>query len=204
MKSTRVILIAVGALFVGISVFFLGLQAYEAQQTFKGSAIGTPAPQALDFELQKPDGSPFRLSEQKGKVVLIYLGFTNCEDACPAAMGKYKQIAEELGEDATLVDFVFVTVDPDRDSSEVIDAYLHLFNPSFVGLTGSLEELLQVWTFYGSANPIKVDVVDENTYEVTHGNRIWVIDKEGLWRLTFPEEMSAEDMTHDVRLLLDE
>jgi protein SCO1/2 len=204
MKSTRFLLIAIGALLVGVSVFFLGLQAFDSQQEFKGAVIGTPAPQALDFELTQSDGTTYRLSDQRGQVVLIYLGYTNCPDYCPGTLGKYKQIAEALGPDAANVDFVFVTVDPERDTPDVIGAYMQRFDPSFIGLTGTQEHLQKVWTFYGSATPIKQTVDSQIGYTVTHGVRVWVIDKEGLWRLTFPFEMSAADMAHDIQLLLAE
>jgi len=204
MKNMRILLIAGGALLVGISVFLIGLQAFADQQQFKGSAIGTPAPQAMDFELQQPDGSLFRLEDQRGKVVLIYLGYTNCPDFCPATLGKYQQVAEQLGEDAADVVFVFITVDPDRDTPEVINSYMARFNPDFVGLTGPLEELQRVWVGYGAGTPIHEEVESEIGYVVSHGTRVWVIDKEGNLRITFPFEMSASDMAHDVLLLLAE
>lgn len=204
MKNMRILLIAGGALLVGISVFLIGLQAFADQQQFKGSAIGTPAPQAMDFELQQPDGSPFRLEDQRGKVVLIYLGYTSCPDFCPATLGKYQQVAEQLGEDAADVVFVFITVDPDRDTPEVINAYMARFDPDFVGLTGSREELQRVWVGYGAGTPIHEEVESEIGYVVSHGTRVWVIDKEGNLRITFPFEMSASDMAHDVLLLLAE
>jgi protein SCO1/2 len=199
----RILLIGAGVLLVAISVFFLGWQVFDSQQNFRGSAIGTPAPQALDFNLQRTDGSTFNLSEQKGKVVLIYLGYLNCPDYCPATMAKYQQIAEELGEDAADVEFVFITVDPDRDTPEAIAAYVANFDPSFIGLTGSPEQLERVWNGYGAGRVIQ-EVDSEIGYVVSHSTRIWVIDQDGLLRITFPFEMSATDMAHDVRLLLAE
>lgn len=199
----RYLLIAAGVLLVGTSVFFLGLQAFDSQQNFRGSAIGTPAPQALDFELQRTDGSTFRLSDQMGKVVLIYLGYTNCPDFCPATMAKYQQIAEALEEDAADVVFVFITVDPDRDTPEIIEAYLANFSTEIVGLTGTAEQLERVWNGYGAGRFIE-EVDSEIEYVVSHSTRVWVIDKDGLLRITFPFEMNASDMAHDVGLLLAE
>jgi protein SCO1/2 len=186
-----------------VSVFFLGLQVFESQKNFRGSAIGTPAPQALDFQLQEPDGTNFRLSEQHGKVVLIYLGYTNCPDFCPATLAKFQQVAERLEENAANVQFVFITVDPDRDTPEAIAAYMDRFDPEFVGLTGSPEELERVWNGYGAGRFIE-EVDSELGYVVSHSTRVWVIDKNGLLRVTFPFEMTAADMAHDVELLLAE
>lgn len=203
MKNLRVLLIAAGVLLVGVSVFFLGLQVFESQRNFRGSAIGTPAPQALDFELQQPDGAHFRLSEQHGKVVLIYLGYTNCPDFCPATLAKFQQVAERLEDGAANVEFVFITVDPDRDTPEVISAYMSRFDPSFIGLSGTPEELERVWNGYGAGRFIE-EVDSELGYVVSHSTRVWVIDKNGLLRVTFPFEMTASDMAHDVELLLAE
>ena len=204
MKDARILLIAAGALLVGLSVFLLGWQAFADQQVFYGSAIGTPAPPAMEFELQRPDGASFRLEDQRGKVVLIFFGYTNCQDVCPATLGKYQQIAAGLGEDASEVAFVFITVDPDRDTSEAIGAYMNHFNPDFVGLTGPLEELQRMWVGYGAGTPVHEEVDGEIGYEVSHSTRVWVIDKQGNLRITFPFEMTASDMAHDVDLLLAE
>ena len=204
MKDARILLIAAGTLLVGLSVFLLGWQAFADQQVFYGSAIGTPAPPAMEFELQRPDGASFRLEDQRGKVVLIFFGYTNCQDVCPATLGKYQQIAAGLGEDTSEVAFVFITVDPDRDTSEAIGAYMNHFNPDFVGLTGPLEELQRVWVGYGAGTPVHEEVDGEIGYEVSHSTRVWVIDKQGNLRITFPFEMTASDMAHDVDLLLAE
>jgi protein SCO1/2 len=203
MKNIRWIVIGIGTLFVAISVFFLGLQVVEGSQAFRGSAIGTPAPPAMNFELQTTDGVPYVLSEQQGKLILIYSGFTNCRDFCPATLAKFKLIADKLGDDSSQVEFVFVTVDPERDSPDVIANYLGSFSPEFIGLTGTMDQLEKVWVGYGAGRIMEPP--DENgDYEVTHSTRVWVIDKEGLLRVTFPFEMTAADMTHDVQLLLAE
>ncbi len=203
MKNTRIWLIGAGALLVSTSVFFLGLQAFEDQKSFRGSAIGTPAPLAYDLNLQEPDGTPYRLSQRRGQVVLVYLGYTNCPDYCPATLAKFKQIADALGEDAAGVDFVFVTVDPERDTPDVIAAYVNRFSPSFYGLSGDLPALENAWNGYGAGRFVQT-VESEIGYVVSHSTRTWVIDKEGLLRITFPFEMTATDMAHDLRLLLAE
>lgn len=203
MKNLRWILIGGGAVLVAVSVFFLGLQAVESSGAFRGSAIGTPLPPAMNFELQRTDGSPFVLSDQRGKIVLIYTGFTNCLDFCLGTLAKFKQVADNLGEEAAQVEFVFVTVDPDRDTPDIIAKYLNSFSPDFIGLTGTLEQLEKVWVGYGAGRILEQPDADGN-YEVSHSTRVWVIDKNGLLRITFPFEMTASDMTHDVQILLAE
>ncbi len=203
MKNVRWVLIGSGALLVATSVFFLGLQSFERSRSFRGSAIGSPAPQAMNFELQRTDGTEFRLNEQMGKVVLIYMGYTNCPDECPATMAKFKQISERLGEDASKVEFILLTVDPDRDTPDVLANYVNSFSSDFIGLTGTMDQLEKVWIGYGAGRIVEQPDANGN-YEVTHTTRVWVIDKQGLLRITFPIEMTASDMTHDVQLLLAE
>lgn len=203
MKNIRWIIISGGALLVAASVFLLGLQNFESNRSFRGSAIGTPYPEAMDFELQRTDGNAFRLSEQRGKVVLIYAGFTNCMDFCPGTLAKFNQMAEALGDDASRVEFIFVTVDPDRDTPAVIESYVNGFSPEIIGLTGSMDRLLAFWTDYGAGRiPEQADA--NGNYEVSHSTRVWVIDQTGHLRITFPFEMTASDMTHDVQILLAE
>jgi protein SCO1 len=215
MTNSRKLILAAGALLVGIAAVYFGGQMVERSQAFRGSLI-EPALTAVDFRLTGTDGEPYVLSERRGRVVLLFFGYTNCPDVCPLTMAEYKQVNNQLGEQAVNVDFVFVTVDPDRDTPQVIEEFIGAFNQSFVGLSGTDEELQTVWDAYwvGRQVPFIADSVEEHAhaegeahddgYEVSHSTRIYVIDKQGKLRLTFPFGMSAADMAHDVSRLLAE
>lgn len=187
---------------VALAGLFLGLQFLDRGQTLQGSVI-EPSPPAVDFELQQADGTPYRLSARKGRVALIFFGYANCPDFCPATLAEYQTIFNNLGEQAGQVDFVFITIDPERDSPEQIDAYVRAFNPAFIGLSGTLEELQPVWEGYWVVRE-KQEVESEAGYLMAHSTRIYVVDKQGHLRLTFPYGFSVGSMTSDLRLLLAE
>lgn len=200
--KAKTLLITSWLLLLGIVALFFGVRYYQARQSFQGSLI-EPSPQAVDFELQKADGGSFRMSAQKGRVVLIFFGYANCPDFCPATMAEYKKIHANLGEQAEQVDFVFITIDPERDRPEQIENYVRAFNSSFIGLSGSIEELQPVWDGYWVVRE-KQEVDSETGYLMAHSTRIYVIDKQGKLRLTFPFGLTAGSMTSDVKRLLAE
>jgi protein SCO1/2 len=112
-------------------------------------------------------------------------------------------VHEELGEDAQQVRFVFVTVDPDRDTAESLRAHLELFSADFIGLTGRLEELEQVYQAYGVFREEEPLPDSELEYQVIHTSSAYVIDTEGYWRLRHMFATPVEDVVHDIRQLLE-
>src|SRR5690349_405860 len=100
---------------------------------FAGTAFEDP-PVAFAFEGTNYDGTPFRMSEQAGKVVVLFFGYTSCPDICPLTLAEFKQLNDLLGEQAENVAFVFVTVDPERDTQERMASYVSAFNPAFYGV----------------------------------------------------------------------
>ncbi len=168
--------------------------------TYQGALIDPPAP-AADFTLSDQNGQPFHLSQQRGRVVLLYFGYTHCPDVCPATLAVFKRIKDSLGQEADQVRFVFITVDPERDDAESLRQFVSAFDPSFVGLSGSRAQLQAVWKAYGVYQaPQQVDSALE--YVVDHTARIYAIDRQGNWRLTFPFEMDWQAIANDVGHLL--
>lgn len=178
--STALVLIA------AIALMFVRQQAYRG-------AVIDPAGPAPEIALTDMNGGPFSLADLRGKIVLVYFGFTNCPDICPLTLAKTDQALTLLGPQAAEVQVILVTTDPTRDTPERIKGYVTNFNPAFMGLTGSLETLQQVWDEYG------VTVLDNGE---THSTRTYVVDRNGDLRLTFPAEMTAEDIAHDLNVLL--
>src|SRR5512138_3172218 len=100
---------------------------------YKATVLQPPKP-LDDFSMPGSDGSTFTLSAHKDQFVILYFGYTNCPDICPATLAQIKQMTQKLGADAAKVKVAFVTVDPERDTLEVLKAYLGHFNPNYVGL----------------------------------------------------------------------
>ncbi len=170
-----------------------GVVAVTRKPSFHGSVIDPPAP-ASEIHLTDSNNQPFTLSSQRGKVVLLYFGFTNCTNECPLTMAKLKQTFDLLGNHADKVQVLMVTTDPTRDNPAQMKNYVTQFNPAFLGLTGTPDELQQVYKDYGVA-------VESNGE--THTTFLYVIDQKGNFRLTFiGPEMSPQDLAEDVQTLL--
>lgn len=187
---------------LAVLLTLVGWQVLSRPYTFQGSLIEPPI-KAPDIELIDQDGHPFRLSDHLGKVVLVFFGYTNCPDVCPLTLSDFKLIKADLGEHTDQVSYVFVTVDPERDTQERLKAYLANFDPSFVGLTGSLSELESVWKAYG-VYQAKQDTGSAAGYLVDHTARTYAIDKNGDLRLTYPFEMERQALLEDVSQLIQE
>jgi len=171
--------------------------------SFRGTTYGEPYPPATEFELTRSNGAPFRLIDQRGKIVLLFFGFTNCTDVCPTTLAELNQALNEIGEKANSVQVVLITVDPDRDSPKIIQEYVGRFNPSFIGLSGSLDQLAIIWQEYGVFREvIPAASASAGGYEVNHTARVTVIDINGNLRLSYPLETPVADIVHDLELLL--
>ena len=158
-----------------------GWYILEQNYRYHGAVIDPPA-QAADFTLTDQNGHPFRLSDQKGKSVLIFFGYTHCPDVCPITLAEFKQIKAMLGDKAGQVRFVFITVDPERDTAETINAFLQNFDPDFVGLTGDRSTLEQVWKAYGVYQE-QQEAGSAAGYLVDHSTPTYLIDP--AWSLAY-------------------
>jgi protein SCO1/2 len=138
-------------IYLGIVALLFAIGAMEVGEhqigKFNAEALTVPRP-AADFVLNTSDGSEFRLSSYRGKVVLLDFGYTFCPDICPTTLAELAQVRAQLGEAAKQVQVVFITVDPERDSPERLRSYAQAFDPSFIGLTGSPEQLEEVRQAY--------------------------------------------------------
>jgi protein SCO1 len=105
-------------------------------------------PLAPDFTLPDQSGRPFRLSDLRGHSVALFFGYTHCPDVCPTTLAALARAKRKLGADGARFDVVFVTVDPQRDTRAVVAKYVHLFDPSFIGLTGTEAQLAPVFAAY--------------------------------------------------------
>lgn len=197
-------------LMVGIGSFLLiGIVAawtilFGRPASFRGTTYAEPYPPASDFVLTRADGTSFQLSEMRGKVVLLFFGYTSCPDVCPTTLAELNQTMGKLDEnDADRVQVVFVTVDPGRDTPERAQEYVNHFNPGFIGLSGTEEELTTVWGDYGVFREI-VEGTSALGYLVNHTARVTLIDTDGNLRISFSFEMPVDDIVHDLKLILKE
>ncbi|MFP3855211.1 MAG: SCO family protein [Anaerolineales bacterium] len=159
-----------------------------------------PASEAPEITLADTSGQPFHLSDKRGDIILVYFGYTYCPDICPATLAELAWVMEQLGSDAENLQVVFISVDPARDTPERVDSYLAKFDPDFVGLVGSEQELEKVTAAYGVL--AQRDPGDEENYTMTHTSRVFLIDNEGMLRTNYTFDEPPEAILADVEHLL--
>lgn len=184
----------VGTTLLGGLILMTGVLYFTRKPSLHGAVINPPAPMA-EIDLTDQNEQPFTSHTLHGKIVMLYFGYTNCPDECPLTMAHLKLAVDALGEQSSNVQVIMVTTDPARDTPQVLKEWLGKFNPSFIGLTGTSDQLAKTWKDYG--------VVVENGGE-THSYFIYVIDQQGNLRETFLPDSQPADETADMNLLLSE
>lgn len=158
-----------------------------------------PPRAAPDFTLQGSDGQALSLPRFRGKVVLLQFGFTSCANVCPTTLATLAQVRRALGEQASDVQVVFITVDPERDDADRLRRYVTTFDPGFIGGTGTEETLAAVRKAYGVAAQ---RTTAGGTAQYGHSSFVTLIDRQGLLRAIMPFGYKADAYVHDVRALL--
>lgn len=168
---------------------------------FYGSSF-EPGDSAEDFSLTDQYGKPFRLADQRGKVVVLFFGYAHCPDVCPVTLSNWARVQAELADNDD-VEFVFVTVDPERDTQERLREHLKIFSDDIHGLTGSEEDLESVYLRYGIFHK-KISFSDSEVgYVVNHSTVMMLLDRQGRVRVTFPYDADPDEIVHDIRHLLE-
>lgn len=149
-------------------------------------------------------GNPRNFTEFKGKVVLVFFGYTSCPDICPGSLRKYASLYESLPEDdAKRLQVIFISVDPERDYPERTDTFVKWFHPDFLGLSGTSEQIADI---AGQFKVIysKQAVEGSMDYVIDHSSNAYLIDPKGQLRLVIPESANSEWIVSDLRKLLAE
>lgn len=166
---------------------------------------------AREFDLVDHNGQRRTLADFRGKVVLLFLGYTNCPDACPTALAEMAEVVERLGPDGKRVQGLFITTDPARDTAQRLATYVPAFHPSFLGLRGTPDEIQRIAKDFKVYFRADVPAADAHAghgnepanYMVDHSTGILVFDRDGRARLYVGAQgRSVDAMVHDVKLLL--
>lgn len=167
---------------------------------FRGVDI-TGADYARDLPLTDQFGQQRHLQDFAGKVVVVFFGYTHCPDVCPTTLSELAQVKSELGADGDRLQAIFVTVDPERDTPEILKAYMENFDPSFLALRGTPEELAAVAKDF-KVYYKKVPGPTPTSYTMDHSAGTYVFDTTGHIRLFERYGAGAQPMIEDVRALL--
>jgi len=159
----------------------------------------TGADYGSDFRLNDPEGRERTLADFKGKAVMMFFGFTQCPDVCPTYLVRAAEVKRLLGADGERLQVLFVTLDPERDTPEVLKAYAAAFDPSFIGLYADARRTAE------AAQHFKVyfkKVPTGNSYTLDHSALSYVYDPTGRLRLVLRHDQSAQDCADDLRQIL--
>lgn len=189
--------------FLFIVVTILGLSAgvyFFRPHTFHGTVIQSPNP-SFNFKLTGVNGD-VSLSDFRGKLVLIYFGYTFCPDICPATLANIGQALRSMSEsEAGDVQTIMISLDPERDTPEKLAEYVSHFYPSFIGITGSEEKLAEVTSLYGIFYEKNKGSMATD-YLIDHTATLLVIDREGNLKLVFPFGVTSEEIADDLKYML--
>jgi protein SCO1/2 len=172
----------------------------EPQPAWRLTDVGGHLPD-LDFRLTDDNGKPVTGADFKGKVAIMYFGYTHCPDVCPLTLTQLHVVLDRLGPQADNVRILFVSVDPKRDTPAIMHAYVNAFDKRAVGLVGSDADVEALAKRYRSAFTREPDR-SEGVYEVSHSSAIYLFDANGKARLLATPSASQDDIVHDLHLLM--
>jgi protein SCO1/2 len=196
-KSTRIYWLKV----IFASVFLIFLSACSPDKVQFKSIDLTGADYAKDFALPDQNGQVRGIRDFAGKVVVVFFGFTQCPDVCPTSMVELAGIKKSLGADAGKLQAIFISVDPERDTAEILKAYMANFDPAFLALRPSMAQLPVIAKDFKIYYK-KVEGKTPTSYSMDHSAGSYVYDPKGRLRLYYRYGSGAELLTQDIQLLL--
>jgi len=197
-KRTALKLIATSALLTGAVGLFTACS--EKKQSFTAIDL-TGADYARDFALTDHNGQPRTLKDFSGKVVVMFFGYTQCPDVCPTSMAELVEVKRLLGKEGERVQGIFVSIDPERDTPEVLKAYMGNFDPTFLALYTTPEKLVGVAKDY-KVYYKKVAGSTPTSYTMDHSAGCYVYDTQGKLRLYTRYGSGAPALAADIKVLL--
>lgn len=188
---------------ISMSIPLLGVATVHAHSQTHDAPRQEARALGGEFELVDTDGRAFKLSSLRGKIVLIYFGYTGCPDACPTDLLLFRDLLERLGSRKESAQPIFISVDPARDTLEHLAAYASAFSPTIRALTGSEKQLRQVAKAYGSYFNYVGRTPGSTTYTVDHSVSIYVVNGEGKLVSVIPFGTPLEEVVRRVERMLD-
>lgn len=186
---------------LSILFFVLALFACTQQQPAFKSTDVTGAAFGRDFQLTDHNGKPRSLSDFKGKVVVLFFGYTHCPDFCPTTLAQLAGVVKQLGADSDKVQVLFVTLDPERDTQALLAQYVPAFDSRFLGLYGDVAataKVAQEFKIVYAKQPGKT----ADSYTLDHSAGTYIFDQQGKLRLFVSYGQPAEAISHDIKELL--
>jgi protein SCO1/2 len=190
--------VIVGAGLLGLGLL-IGNNA-RGEQTYKYGKDLSDQILGRTFKLKDTDGNVKTLSSYRGTMPMVFFGFTQCPAICPTALARAVKIRKLLGKDGDRIQVIFITLDPERDTPQVLDAYVKTFDPSFVALHGTLEETAATAKEFGV---FYEKVPSGSTYTLSHTTLSYVYDSGGTLRLGLSHSLSAQECAEDLLTVME-
>jgi protein SCO1/2 len=191
---------ALGLLACGAALLLVVACGKTTSETFRATDV-TGAPFGRVLKLTDHTGKPRSLEDFKGKIVAVFFGYVHCPDVCPTTMALLREVKEKLGADGDKLQVLFVTVDPERDTEQVLSAYVPAFDPSFLGMRGDADATAEAAREF-KVLYAKVPGSTPTSYSMDHTSAVFVFDGQGRLRLFCGPALKVDDYVHDIRLLL--
>jgi len=184
--------------FVILLLLLTLLSCSDNNLVFNGSNL-TEVKLDSHFELTSHKGEKKTIKDFKGKVVAIFFGFASCPDICPTTMVELKNIKSMLGKNSNQLEVLFISLDPKRDTPEILGKFIPSFDSSFIGLTGTIENIEKI------AQQFKVyrkKVIQGDSYTIDHSSGIYLLDKDGKVRVRHPYGSEIKLIVEDIEKLI--
>jgi len=198
-KSLNAFLVAAGLAIISLAGCSGEANRGEAKPTFLATDIAGAA-FGRDFKLADHTGKTRSLADFKGKVVVLFFGYTHCPDICPATMGELAAAMKKLGKDAERVQVLFVTIDPERDTSALLAQYVLAFDPTFLGLSGDAQATQEIAQEFKVVYQQQAGVAPDQNME--HSTGTYIFDTAGKLRLYVSNGKGRDVFAHDIAELL--
>ena len=176
------------------------LTACDLAGGFKGMAVDPPRAMPA-FVFTRTDGSPFTTAPEPGRPMVLFFGYTHCPDVCPTTLADWKRVRAKLGDDAKRVRFVFVTVDPDRDTPAVAERYARMYDAAFEGVSGDAITTSRIMEAFGVA-AAREPGTNATGYLVSHSSQVFLVDSHGKLVALYPFGTGWDALAADLERLL--
>ncbi len=200
MKKTRlisvvIILIVAAWVLLGYKLFNL-----KEKEDFYGFYVGK---EIKDHTLVSQSGDTVSFSDFKGDLLLVNFGYTHCPDICPTTLAGLRKVYEGMEEKKDRIDVLFITIDPERDTVKRLNDFIPYFHNDFTGLTGTEEQINSISSDFG-VHYFREDVKSENDYLMSHNSSVFLVDKDGMLLLKYPQQMfiKTDKVVKDIKKIM--
>ena len=179
----------------------VALAACKGETQLHGRMIDPPR-EVSGYEFTLPDGARFTTAAEKGRPMVLFFGYTHCPDVCPTTMADWKRAKQKLGRDGDRVRFVFVTIDPERDTPALSERYAKQFDSAFVGVSGDSSTMRRMMADFGVTATRETAMATDTSYFMAHPGQAFLVDDRGRLVAVYPFGIGWDALAADLETIL--